>query len=238
MSDAPSLVFLDDDCTAGGELIARHRAVLAVGHPVVSLGPILSPPGRRLRAWTHWDADRLQRKYERIWTGEVKPGWTHLYTGNVGIRRTDFLAVGGFDLRFARQEDIELGYRLHRLGCRFEFDPAAIVWHDSDRSLRTWIGIPSASARFDVLMDRLDPDSGRLAAMQDGLRDRHRVLRLTRRLVSGSMTGRCTVAAAIGAGLALHALRFDSVALAAFSVAWDLRYVDALQAATCPETAP
>src|SRR4051812_27712738 len=68
-SDAAHLVFLDDDCIACAELIGRHRAALAVNDPVVSLGPILSPPGQRMPAWTHWDADRLEREYDLLTTG-------------------------------------------------------------------------------------------------------------------------------------------------------------------------
>ncbi|MBT2489639.1 glycosyltransferase [Streptomyces sp. ISL-96] len=60
LSDAPYVLFIDDDCISHPELVARHHAALArAAGPVVSLGPILSPPGRRLPPWTHWDADRL-----------------------------------------------------------------------------------------------------------------------------------------------------------------------------------
>jgi GT2 family glycosyltransferase len=229
---APYVVFLDDDCVADPELVGRHRAVLAsAAGPVVSLGPILSPPGRRLPVWTHWDAYQLECTYAQLADGRTTPEWDHLYTGNVGIRRADFLAVGGFDTRFARQEDVELGYRLARLGCRFEFDPAAIVWHDSDRSLRTWTRIPAASATFDVLMDRLDPDSARLATIRNGLSARHWALRTARRLAAVSVAQRCAVVAAIGAGRLLHVIRADGAALAAFSLVWDLIYSRALREA-------
>lgn len=233
MSEAQYLVFLDDDCVADPDLVGRHGAVLTRAHrPVVSLGPILSPPGRRHPVWTHWDADRLEREYARFSSGESSPGWAHLFTGNVGIRRADFLTVGGFDRRFARQEDIELGYRLARLGCRFEFDPAAVVWHNSNRSLRAWTHIPAASAEFDVLMDRFDPDSDRLSAVRAEMNAKHWALRMTRRLVQAPLAQRCTVNGAIGAGCILHAARADRAALAAFSLVWDLTYSRALQSAT------
>lgn len=237
MSEAPYVVFLDDDCVASPDLLSRHRAALAGGDHVVSLGPIISPPGQRLSAWTHWDADRLEREYARLMRGEISPGWAHLYTGNVGIRRADFRAVGGFDSRFARQEDIELGYRLGRLGCRFEFDALAVVFHDSDRSLRTWRRIPAASARFDVLMDQLIPESHRVAAVREGLCAKHWALRLTRRLARPPLTRRCAVTGAIGAGCILHAVHADRAALSAFSVVWDLTYSQALAEAVGASTA-
>ncbi|MFF3314775.1 exopolysaccharide biosynthesis glycosyltransferase EpsD [Streptomyces sp. NPDC003035] len=233
LSDAPYVLFIDDDCISHPELVARHHAALdrAAG-PVVSLGPILSPPGRRLPPWTHWDADRLGREYARLGRGESTPAWTHCYTGNLAVRRADFLAIDGFDERLARQEDIELGFRLSRLGCRFAFDPVAVVWHDSDRTLRNWTRIPARSAHFDVLIDQLVPDSGRLSSVRADLRHRHRLLRLARRVCRPPVAHRCAVTGAIAAGCLLHALHADRPALAAFSLVWDLEYTRALAEAT------
>jgi GT2 family glycosyltransferase len=232
VSNATHLVFLDDDCVASPELIGRHKAALAASDHVVSLGPILSPPGQRKPAWTHWDADRMKRNYDSVANGQRSPDWTLLYTGNVGLQRADFVAIGGFDLRFSRQEDIELGYRLTRLGCRIQFDPEAVVWHDSERSLRTWTRIPAASASFDVLMDRLDPESLRLSTVREDLGTRHWALRVARHFASVPAAQRGAVAAAIGAGLLLHAVRADRPALSAFSLVWDLTYIRALRDAT------
>jgi GT2 family glycosyltransferase len=234
-SAAKHIVFIDDDCTADHQLVARHRGALATGGSVVSLGPILCPPGRRLPVWTHWDADRLEREYARLARGDANPGWRHLYTGNVGMRREDFVAVGGFDTRFARQEDVELGYRLARFGCRFTFDPAAVVWHDSDRTLHGWLRIPEASARFDVLMDRLVPDSDRLSGIRDELTAKHWGLRVTRPLTRTPLVQRWAVNSAISVGCLLHALRADRAALAAFSLVWDLIYSRAFLKASVGE---
>jgi GT2 family glycosyltransferase len=233
LSDAPYVLFIDDDCISHPELVARHHAALrrAAGS-VVSLGPILSPPGRRLPPWTHWDADRLGREYARLGRGESASAWTHCYTGNLAVRRADFRAVGGFDERLARQEDIELGFRLFRLGRRFAFDPDAIVWHDSDRTLRRWTRIPALSAHFDVLIDQLVPDSQRLSSVREGLRHRHWLLRLARRVCRPPAAHRCVVTGAIGAGCLLHVLHADRPSLAAFSLVWDLEYTRALAEAT------
>ncbi len=230
-SAAPYLLFLDDDCIAHPELVERHRAALTASDgPVVSLGPILSPPGRRMPAWTHWDADRLEREYTRLVRGERSPGWMHLYTGNVGLRRADFAAVGGFDPRFARQEDVELGFRLAGLGCHFTFDAGAVVHHDSDRSLRSWLRIPAASARFDLLMDELVPDEARRRAARAGLAARHPALRAARRLARPHLVRHSVVGLAVATGCVLHALRADRAALAAFSLVWDLEYTAVLPA--------
>ncbi|MDT5016767.1 MAG: hypothetical protein QOD39_2927 [Mycobacterium sp.] len=232
-SRARYVVFLDDDCSAVPGLIARHSAVLAdASGPVVSLGPILPPRGQRLSVWNHWDADRLGREYNRLRDGIRTPAWTHLYTGNAALRREDFLAVGGFDARFRRQEDMELGYRLDRLGCRFEFDADATVFHDSsDRSLDGWSRRPAASAHFDVLMDRLDPDSGRLAAVLAQLDDKHWALRIARRVIRTPAGRRHVAKSAMNAGRLLHGVRADRAGMAAISLVWDLSYCEALREA-------
>ena len=66
--------------------------------------------------------------------------------------------MGGFDESFKRAEDDELGLRLHRYGCRFHFEPEAIAWHYSNRSLEAWLAIPRAYAHYDIVMDRQYPD--------------------------------------------------------------------------------
>lgn len=230
-STARFIVFLDDDCIADPQLIGRHRSELTrVDGPVVSLGPILHPSGQRLSVWNHWDADRLEREYARLGEG-APPTWTHVYTGNLGLRRADFLAVGGFDGRFARQEDVELGYRLAAHGCHFAFDRQAVVYHDSNRSLRTWLRIPAASAAFDLLMDDADPESDRLEWVITELDAKHWALRAVRRSIQAPAARRSTVRLAVAAGRALHAMHADRLALPAMSVAWDLTYCEALREA-------
>lgn len=229
-SQAPYVVFIDDDCIAGPHLIQRHYEVLSsANEPIVSLGPILSVSGRRLPVWSHWDAVKLDRVYTELAAGRLAPQWNHLFTGNVGLRRDDFAAVGGFDERFPRGEDVELGYRLDRYGCRFTFDDEALVQHDSQRSLQSWIRIAAGAAKSDVEMQRRDPESQRLAMVTDQLATRHWALRLTRRILGGPIAGRFAIGGALGAGLLFHAIRADRMAFAAVSVVRDLTYWRSLQ---------
>ena len=230
------MVFLDDDCVPASELVERHHAALssATG-PIVSLGPILAPAGQRLPVWAQWDADRMERGYDDLASGRTRPGWSDMFTGNVGLRRADFLAVGGFDERFPRGEDVELGHRLAHYGCRFEFDSAAVVRHHSQRSLSGWLRIAASTAEFDAEWDRLAPDSARRALVGEQLRHKHWAVRLVRQVFRGPMMQRCGIVAAVGAALVLHALRADRLALPAVSVARDLIYCQALRRAT---TAP
>ena len=230
--DAPFVVFLDDDVRPSPQLLARHHQALTgrVGS-VVSLGPLLAPPGIRLAPWDLWEADRMAREYARLARGEAVPSWTHLYTGNAGVRREDLVRVGGFDAAFPRQDDMELGYRLAAQGCEFVFDPEAIAWHAAARSLPQWLALPRASAEGDLLMDRLHVASGRLAAVDAALASRRGLLRLARHLFRHPAASRFAVRGAVTAGRALYGIRATRLALPAFSVAWDLEYNRALAAA-------
>jgi len=229
-SRAKYLVFIDDDCIAGPQLIRRHYEVLSsADEPVVSLGPILSVAGRRLPVWAHWDAHKMEREYDKLVKGRAVPGWGHLFTGNVGLRRVDFLFVGGFDERFPRGEDVELGYRLAAHGGRFRFHSEALVRHDSQRSLKSWMAITAAAAVSDIDMHQRDPESNQLSRVSEQLESRHWALRLVRKFLGGPIAGRCATAIALSAGLVLHAIRADQLAFSAMSVVWDLTYWRSLQ---------
>ena len=229
---AAHLLFLDDDVCAHPGLVAAHQAAFAndAGR-VVSIGALLPPPGVKLPPWDLWQADRLAREQRGIERGETSASWNHFYTGNVAVRRADFEAVGGFDTAFARQEDMELGYRLSELGCRFAFTSAALAWHDASHTLEQWLRIPAASARYDVLMDRLRPGSARLAAVRRDMREQHWLLRFARWTVGRSAAARPVERLAIAAGHSLHRVGADRLALPAFSLVWDLEYGRALAAA-------
>lgn len=228
LSAADTLVFLDDDCLAVAGLLERHHRAVRGAADVLSLGPILAPPGRRLTPWSHWDADRLAREYARIARGERPVTGRDCYTGNLGVSRVAFATAGGFDTRLARQEDVELGLRLARRGARIRFDPDAVVHHDCARPLRTWLALPGVSARHDVLVDRLDPGAGHLEAIRAERASRHPALRWVRPLTRSRATARATVASAVVVGRLLHGVRLDRPALAAFSLVFDVEYGRAL----------
>jgi GT2 family glycosyltransferase len=231
--DAPYVVFLDDDVRPAGELLARHAGVFARNPgPVVSIGALLPPATGGLPPWDDWQADRVAREHRRLARGEVSPSWLHLYTGNVGVRRVDFVEVGGFDDAFARQEDMELGFRLSQLGCRFVFEPAAVAWHENEHSLSSWLRLPAANARNDVLMDRLRPESERLRSLHEELRGRHWLLRLARRALGRPAVSERSARLAAWAGTGLYRLGARRPALSAFSLAWDLEYHRGLAEAT------
>src|SRR5204863_3571990 len=61
----------------------------------------------------------------------LRAPWMLFWGCNYSVRRDDLLAVGGYDERFRGWgwEDLELGYRLHRLRLRLHFDTGAWCVH-------------------------------------------------------------------------------------------------------------
>jgi glycosyltransferase involved in cell wall biosynthesis len=60
-----------------------------------------------------------------------KLSWLYFLTGNASVRRSDLLRAGSFDESFTGygHEDLELGYRLQRIGIEILYEPAAVNYH-------------------------------------------------------------------------------------------------------------
>jgi GT2 family glycosyltransferase len=84
-------------------------------------------------------------------TGVWETTARQFYTGNTSLNRNILLKHGGFDPQFRRAEDVELAYRLHAHGIRFFFCPDAIGYHYEQRSFKSWLDIPYAYGRNDVI---------------------------------------------------------------------------------------
>lgn len=63
-----------------------------------------------------------------------KLSWLYFLTGNASVRRDDLLRAGCFDESFTGygHEDLELGYRLRRLGITILYEPLAVNYHCQD----------------------------------------------------------------------------------------------------------
>jgi len=60
-----------------------------------------------------------------------KLSWLYFLTGNASVRRDDLVRAGSFDEDFTGygHEDLELGYRLQRMGIEIIYEPAAVNYH-------------------------------------------------------------------------------------------------------------
>jgi hypothetical protein len=168
----------------------------------------------------------LQKQYDDMATGRWQPTARQFYTGNTSLALDEIRAAGGFDPRFRRAEDVELAYRLAARGVGFVFNPRAVGYHHVDRSFGSWLAIPYAYGRSDVVFGRDLGQSWLLPRVAYEYRnDRHPLIRgltslcLGRPALSGAVTAGLRVAAQAG-----HRLGSQTVPRMAYSGIFNLRY--------------
>ncbi len=177
------LLFIDDDVVPAPQLIAEHvRTHENSSEDIVVIGPMLTPPDFEPSPWLQWMHERYIDQYMLMTTGKMQPSATQFYTGNASLKRHHFLAVRGFNTRFRRAEDVELAYRLEKHGLRFEFQAAAVGYHYEERSFSTWLDIPYAYGRNDVIFTQQCGEVRLLPTVFRQYYERHPVVRAIIRL--------------------------------------------------------
>lgn len=149
---APYLLFIDGDCVLPPDHVAIHLAQRKPGHAMLgdcqradeALSATLSEAGAEQGEFVHWKLDaecrRLDRQHRknRLYTFLHHSRKPKLISNNVGIWRSDFERVNGFDENFQSWgcEDDDLGRRLLRAGVRLESILAHTrlvhLWHPRD----------------------------------------------------------------------------------------------------------
>ncbi len=135
------VVFLDDDMRPSPDLLASHLRLHEATPRAVVFGHI--EPDAALETmplFERYHAAMLDRWVRDVTRGAVALEGQQLCTGNVSMRRSDYLGVGGFDATLLRSEDAELGLRLAQAGCTLVFGEDARARHGSDHtSLGVWM---------------------------------------------------------------------------------------------------
>jgi glycosyltransferase involved in cell wall biosynthesis len=133
------VVIVDDDMDPAPDLLARHLEAHARGYTLV-LGHIESESEGKKPLFERMHAALLDKQWSAFRAGTERVRGIHVCTGNVSFRRSDYLAVGGFDRTLGRSEDRELGVRLERAGARLLFADEARTTHKSDvNDLEVWM---------------------------------------------------------------------------------------------------
>ena len=154
------VLITDDDMQVAEDFLERHLARHPRGSRNVVIGSIRPDPAISdmplFERWYAW----LNNRIAASMSGPKRRahGW-QLFTGNVSFRRADYVAAGGFDKSLGQSEDIELGVRLEKAGCRFEFCAAAHVLHGSDHtSYEKWLKRAHRYGVFDSRVADKHPD--------------------------------------------------------------------------------
>ena len=153
------IVILDDDMQVGPEFLARHLQAHAPGARRVVMGRIAAAPGAHTQPlFERWHQRLLDGLTPTVVDADPLHG-NRLFTGNVSLRRSDYLAVGGFDASLAHSEDAELGLRLEKAGVSFAFAADAVSLHGSDHTdVDQWRARARLYGRFDHRISRKHPD--------------------------------------------------------------------------------
>jgi GT2 family glycosyltransferase len=183
LARGPYVLFLDDDVVAQPGLLSEHARAQREAIDRVVIGALLPPPRSR-SPWVAWELETVVRQYDAIDRGEYRAGPRQFFTGNASAPLERIQAAGGFDVSFRRAEDVELAFRLERLGLHFVFRRAAAGLHLADRTYASWLDAAFEYGRNDVIMGRQRGRPDMLRAIAGEFHERNR---LTRRLISWTL---------------------------------------------------
>ncbi len=219
------VLFLDDDIIPSPRLVAEHVRAHAGSPSLVALGRFSPDSSIRRSAWTRYEELVQEKKYRALENKDEHPSAIRFYSGNVSVTRRLLLATGGFDVGLARNEDVDLGFRLQAAGAQFVFIPLANGTHCGYHDLGTWLSTARLYGNLDVAIYRQRGYAGGLDSIIGCYHDRHPLNRAAVRLaLSGTRRKRLIVSAVCWIGLAAYALRLERVSYAALSSVSNLQY--------------
>jgi GT2 family glycosyltransferase len=136
----PLILFLDDDVLAGPRLVAQHLAWHRERpNPEIGvLGYVRWARSLKMTPFMRWLERGIQFDYSGIQGEEA--GWGRFYTANASVKRQLLERSGGFDeerLPFG-YEDLDLAYRMSRLGFQLLYNRRAEAEHLHPMDLDFW----------------------------------------------------------------------------------------------------
>jgi glycosyltransferase involved in cell wall biosynthesis len=220
------LLFLDDDVVPAPALVEEHVfKQQELGPGAVVMGPMLTPPDKRLSAWVQWEQMMLGKQYAAMARGDWAATARQFYTGNTSLRRAEVVAAGGFDPAFRRAEDVELAYRLADRGATFHFHAAAAGHHYAERSYASWRATPTSYGRSDVIFTRAKGQTWLLPTIYYEYQGRSPLVRgLVQLCLDRTQWSRFAEAGLHAVGRMAYALRNQSVPRMVYSGIFNLRH--------------
>jgi len=216
-TQAPLVLFLDDDLIPNPMLLAQHIAAHKKHPKAVVLGQVSPDRTMQSDAWTFYDQMTMADRYAALGRKEV-PSGIHV-GGNFSVQRRHLEQVGGFDDHLVISEHIDLGFRLAEIGLEFMYEPDAEAVHCGRRSYDKWRLMHRIQGRMDVAIYRDRGYAGGLLSLIACYHDRHPLNRLAVRL---ALTSKILESAVIDCsswlGQIAHSLRLRPLARAALSV--------------------
>jgi glycosyltransferase involved in cell wall biosynthesis len=221
---AELVLFLDDDMIASPGLLTQHVNAHRDQPGSVVIGRFSPDSSVRRTAWTRYDELAQEKKYASLGRTE-EPSGIRLYTGNVSMPRAALDATGGFDSTLPRNEDVDLGFRLQRIGYKFCYKAAANSLHCGYRDFDGWRTMPLLYGRLDVAMYRDRGFAGGLETIVACFHDRHPLNRIAIRVAVGHAgLARAELRLFAWLGLTAHKLHLERISYLSLSAVWNILY--------------
>jgi glycosyltransferase involved in cell wall biosynthesis len=136
------ILFLGDDIVPEERLLSVHAKAQEEprSFPAAVLGYTTWPRERKVSPFLHHINEHgLQFGYALIEDSESVP-FNFFYTSNISLPRALLLSAGLFDTTFphAAWEDIEVAYRMMKMGMRIVYRPGAVARHYHDITFRSF----------------------------------------------------------------------------------------------------
>lgn len=183
------VIFIGDDTVPESRFLAEHARVHRDTNddPLVAcLGYTGWPRSERVTAFMDYINDYgLQFGYRLIEDGATVP-FNFFYTSNISIDRA-LLAAHPFDTTFpsAAWEDIELAYRLDRLGLKIRYNARAVTRHYHQMDVDSFARRQYTVGKSGAIFYRKHPELGHFLGVHEletrRLADENQLLRLRRR---------------------------------------------------------
>lgn len=162
-SSAPLILFLGDDILPSSGLLAAHLEThrREPRETVGVLGDVRWARELRVTPFMRWLEHGVQFDYPAIEGTEA--GWGRFYTANASVKRSLLERVGGFDERRLPYlyEDLDLAYRMSKLGFRLLYDRKARGEHLHPADLDSWRNraaqLAVAERRFVAIHPEIEP---------------------------------------------------------------------------------
>jgi len=154
------VLFLDDDIICGPDVLRRHVEAHISPEPIVAYGKICMAPGTPDSLFK-FAKETWGKNYYRLIDSQAGLKWPNdnYMISNTSLPCATLLACGGFDETMPAKEDYELGYRLWKMGIRFQYLPRIVAYEFVVKSSGQFVRDDGRIyGRAEVLLCRKHPD--------------------------------------------------------------------------------
>ncbi|MEM9773083.1 MAG: glycosyltransferase [Chloroflexota bacterium] len=227
-AQAPLVLFIDDDVVPHQDWLKMHyetHAAEGFAEHIIVIGPMYNPPDHNFQPWVRWEQAMLYKQYQAMDRGDWAPTARQFYTGNCSVHVSYIKQFGGFDPTFKRAEDVELAFRMADHGAKFIYNNRAIGYHYAQRSFQSWLNIPYAYGRNDVIFTQQRGQVWLVPKIMSEYKSRHPLIRLLNRMCLDRGSISSLVQNAVGTlSKLLYQLGLEMPASAGYSLIFNLRH--------------